>query len=145
MSRLIRRLNTSLTGSTENFITTNIDSIIEFVRQAYFVIEKHDKADGDISVNKVMADFRKAINGDALMRDSVNRTKEVFPLRAELVNVGDDQCQVQTEMWKLHLLENVISDYVGYFSVYKSDKNYLNKLPKVLCFDLEDDTRYVSY
>lgn len=90
VSRLSRRVNTGLTGTTEDFININKDAIIELVRLAYCVIEKHTTTQGDVSIDEVMADFRKAIQGDASMADSIQRAKEDFPLRAELVNVGDD-------------------------------------------------------
>lgn len=90
VSRVIRGMNTSLTGTTENYINTNTDAIIQLVRLAYCVIEKHADTDDDVSVDEVMADFRKAVNGDSSMEDSVERAKDDFPLRTELVNLGDD-------------------------------------------------------
>lgn len=37
----------------------------------------------------------------------------------------------------------MVSDAVGYFTIYKSSKDYPEKLRKVVCIDLEDDTRYI--
>ena len=47
------------------------------------------------------------------------------------------------ETWKRRLPANVISDSVGYFTVYKSAKDYPKKLRKVVCIDPEDGTRYI--
>ena len=89
VSKSFRRMNITLTGTPENFINTNKKAIIEFVRLAYCVIEKHVETDSDVSVDEVIADFRKAVNGDALMEDLRKRAKVDFPLMAEIVNVGD--------------------------------------------------------
>ena len=47
------------------------------------------------------------------------------------------------ETWKRRLPENVESDAIGYFTVYKSAKDYPEKLRKVVCIDPEDGTRYI--
>ena len=47
------------------------------------------------------------------------------------------------ETWKRRLPENVVSDAIGYFTVYKSAKDYPEKLRKVVCIDPEDGTRYI--
>ena len=39
--------------------------------------------------------------------------------------------------------ENVVSDAIGYFTVYKSSKDYPEKLRKGICIDPEDGTRYI--
>ncbi len=39
--------------------------------------------------------------------------------------------------------ENVVSDAIGYFTVYKSSKDYPEKLRKVICINPEDGTRYI--
>lgn len=90
VSRSSRRMNTSLTGSLENYIDSNKEAIIELVRMAYCVIENHAETDSDVSVDEVISDFRKAVKGDVSMKDSINSVKENFPLRADLVNVVDD-------------------------------------------------------
>lgn len=90
LSRLCRRMNTSLTGSPDNYVDSNKEAIIELVRMAYCVIENRAETDSDVRVDEVMADLRKAVKGDVSMKDSINRAKGDFPLRADLVNVGDD-------------------------------------------------------
>lgn len=47
--------------------------------------------------------------------------------------------------WKRRLPPNVVSDSIGYFTVYKSAKDYPEKLRKVVCIDPEDGTRYIFH
>ncbi len=68
---------------------------------------------------------------------TINRIEAFFVVRAK-TNV-----RFKPEIWKRRLPENVISDSIGYFTVYKSSKDYLEKLRKVVCLDSEDSTRYI--
>ena len=68
---------------------------------------------------------------------TINRIGAFFVVRAK-TNV-----RFKPETWKRRLPANVISDSVGYFTVYKSAKDYPEKLRKVVCIDPEDGTRYI--
>ena len=68
---------------------------------------------------------------------TINRIEAFFVIRAK-TNV-----RFKPETWKRRLPENVISDAIGYFTVYKSSKDYPGKLLKVVCIDPEDCTRYI--
>ena len=56
---------------------------------------------------------------------------------------AETNVRFKPETWKRRLPENVESDAIGYFTVYKSAKDYPEKLRKVVCIDPEDDTRYI--
>ena len=68
---------------------------------------------------------------------TINRIGTFFVVRAK-TNV-----RFKPVTWKRRLPENVISDAIGYFTVYKSAKDYPEKLRKVVCIDPEDGTRYI--
>ena len=68
---------------------------------------------------------------------TINRIEAFFVVRAK-TNV-----RFKPETWKRRLPENVVSDCIGYFTVYKSSKDYPEKLRKVICIDPEDGTRYI--
>ncbi|WP_288159761.1 IS4 family transposase [Bacteroides acidifaciens] len=68
---------------------------------------------------------------------TINRIEAFFVIRAK-TNV-----RFKPETWKRRLLVNVISDAIVYFTVYKSSKDYPEKLRKVVCIDPEDGTRYI--
>ncbi|MDE6649619.1 MAG: IS4 family transposase [Muribaculaceae bacterium] len=68
---------------------------------------------------------------------TINRIEAFFVVRAK-TNV-----RFKPETWKRRLPENVISDSIGCFTVYKSSKDYPERLRKVVCIDHEDDTRYI--
>ena len=65
---------------------------------------------------------------------TINRIESFFVVRAK-ANV-----RFKIETWKRRLPENLISDYIGCFTVYKSSKDYPEKLRKLVCIDPEDDT-----
>lgn len=67
----------------------------------------------------------------------INRIGAFFVVRAK-TNV-----RFKPVTWKRRLAENVVSDAIGYFTVYKSAKDYPEKLRKVVCIDQEDGTRYI--
>lgn len=68
---------------------------------------------------------------------TINRIEAFFVVRAK-TNV-----RFKPETWKRRLPENVVSDAVGCFTVYKSAKDYPEKLRKVVCIDSEDGARYI--
>ena len=68
---------------------------------------------------------------------TINRIGAFFVIRAK-TNV-----RFKPVTWKRRLPVNVVSDAIGYFSVYKSAKDYPEKLRKVVCIDPEDGTRYI--
>lgn len=87
--RLSRRMNTTLIGTAENYLEANKEAVIRLVRLAYCVIERLTKNDGNVGVDEVMTYFRKAVDGDISMKETINSAKEDFLLRADLVNIGD--------------------------------------------------------
>ncbi len=68
---------------------------------------------------------------------TINRIGAFFVVRAK-TNV-----RFKPERWKRRLPENVVSDAVGCFAIYKSAKDYPEKLRKMVCIDPEDGTRYI--
>ena len=68
---------------------------------------------------------------------TIHRIGAFFVVRAK-TNV-----RFKPETWKRRLPPNVVSDAIGYFTVYKSAKDYPEKLRKVVCIDPEDGTRYI--
>ena len=69
---------------------------------------------------------------------TINRIEAFFVVGAK-TNV-----RFKPETWKRRLPVNVISDAIGYFTVYKSSKEYPEKLRKVVCIDPEDGTDIYS-
>ena len=68
---------------------------------------------------------------------TINRIGAFFVVRAK-INV-----RFKPVTWKRRLPPNVVSDAIGYFTVYKSAKDYPEKLRKVVCIDPEDGTGYI--
>ncbi len=66
---------------------------------------------------------------------TINRIGAFFVVR--------NNVRFKPKTWKRKLPGDVVSDAVGYFTVYKSSKDYPKKLRKVVCIDPEDGTRYI--
>lgn len=66
---------------------------------------------------------------------TINRIGAFFVVR--------NNVRFKPKTWKRRLPGDVVSDAVGYFTVYKSSKDYPKKLRKVVCIDPEDGTRYI--
>ena len=68
---------------------------------------------------------------------TINRIGAFFVVRAK-VNV-----RIKPKTWKRRLPEGVVSDTIGCFTVYKSSKDYLEELRKLIVEDPENGTRYI--
>ncbi len=68
---------------------------------------------------------------------TINRIEAFFVVRAK-TNV-----KFKSDKWKRRLPTNVVSDAVGNFLVYKSSKDYPEKLRKIVCIDPDDGSRYI--
>ena len=68
---------------------------------------------------------------------TIHRIEAFFVVRARY-NV-----KIKPKTWKRRLPQNVVSDVIGNFTVYKSAKDYPNKIRKVICIDPEDGTKYI--
>ena len=68
---------------------------------------------------------------------TINRIGASFVVRAK------SNVRVKPKTWKRRLPECVVSDVIGYFTVYKSSKDYPEELRKLIVEDPEDGTRYI--
>ena len=68
---------------------------------------------------------------------TIHRIGAFFVIRAKT------KVRFKPVTWKRRLSPNVVSDSIGYFTVYKSAKDYPEKVRKVVCIDTEDGTRYI--
>ncbi len=85
---------------------------------------------------KRKAYFDRAYNDFANLY-TINRIGAFFVVRAK-TNI-----QFKPEKWKRRLPQNVVSDAVGRFTVYKSAKDYPEELRKVIIVDQDEDKRYI--
>lgn len=88
--RINRLMKTDLTGTAEDYIDNNIEAIKGLVRLAYCVIEQLTTRDGNVSIDDVMTEFRKAVGGDNSYIETIKRAKKDILFRSDLINVGDD-------------------------------------------------------
>ena len=68
---------------------------------------------------------------------TINRIGAFFVVRAK------NNVRIKPKTWKRRLPEDVISDAIGCFTVYKSSKDYPEELRKLIVEDPEDGTRYI--
>ena len=69
--------------------------------------------------------------------NTINRIGAFFVVRAR-TNV-----RIKPKTWERKLPEGVVSDVIGFFTVYKSSKNCPEELRKLIVEDPEEDTRYI--
>ena len=69
--------------------------------------------------------------------NTINHIGTFFVVRAK-TNV-----RIKPKIWKLRLPEGVVSDIIGYFTVYKSSKDYPEELRKLIVENPEDGKRYI--
>ena len=68
---------------------------------------------------------------------TINLIGAFFVMRAK------SNIRIKPKIWKRRLLEGVVSDVIGHYTVYKSSKDYLEELRKFIVEDSEDGTRYI--
>ncbi|MBD5346021.1 MAG: site-specific integrase [Bacteroides sp.] len=88
--RINRLMKTDLTGTAEDYIDNNIEAIKLLVRLAYCIIEQLTTRDGNVSIDDVMTEFRKAVGGDNSYIETIKRARKDILFRSDLINVSDD-------------------------------------------------------
>ena len=95
---------------------------------------EHQRRDKDVS---------RARHAQSGAIGSVAERAEAFD-GSQVVALDGDIGVVAAERQSAHRSRHVEHDLpVGYFTIYKSSKDYPEKLRKVVCIDPEDDTRYI--
>ena len=87
---IVRRVSSDVCGDRDNVIEANRDKLIPYLRMIYCIIERRDKSETPYTVDDVVADLRKATEGDESMAAVIDRSDEDFPLRADIVSVGNE-------------------------------------------------------
>lgn len=86
----VRMVSSDICGVRDSVINDNRAKIIRHIRMIYCIVESRSNGRGTFSVDDVVNDFRMAASGDCRMAGIVERAKSVFPLRADLVSVGNE-------------------------------------------------------
>ena len=68
---------------------------------------------------------------------TINRIGAFFVVRAK------NNVKIKPQTWKRRLPEGVVSNVIGYFTVYKSSKDYPEELRKLIVENPEDGTRHI--
>lgn len=86
----VRAVSSDILGDRETVVEANRAEIIQNIRVIYAIIEKHANQSEPFSIDEVAEDFRLALKGDARMKAVIERAEQEFPLRADLVSVGNE-------------------------------------------------------
>lgn len=86
----VRAVSSDILGDKDTVVASNRDEIIRNIRVIYSIIENRAKQSELCNVDEVADDFRVALKGDARMRTVIDKAEQDFPLRADLVSVGNE-------------------------------------------------------
>lgn len=86
----VRMVSSDICGDRDNVVDDNRAETVRRIRMIYCIIEARSNGREPFSVDDVADDFRMAASGDRRMAGIVERTGSVFPLRADLVSVGNE-------------------------------------------------------
>lgn len=86
----VRTVSSKIYGERESVFDMNRDDIVRNIRIIYVIIQDRTDAAQPFSVDDIAEDFRLAINGDESMKALVMRAQEDFPVRADLVSIGNE-------------------------------------------------------
>lgn len=86
----VRMFSSGICGDRACVIVENRAEIVRRIRMIYCIIEARINVREPFSLDDVAGDFRLAAGGDRSMSLIVERSGTVFPLRADLVSVGNE-------------------------------------------------------
>lgn len=86
----VRMISSDIRGDRDSVVGDNRAEIVRRIRMIYCIIEARSSAREPFSVDDVAEEFRMAARGDRRMAGIVERAGSVFPLRADLVSVGNE-------------------------------------------------------
>lgn len=87
---IMRTVSSDIRGERDTVVETNRAEIVRYIRIIYAAIEKRTKREEAFTVDNIVEDFRLALKGDVAMKSVLARADESFPLRADLVSVGNE-------------------------------------------------------
>lgn len=91
--------------------------IVHRIRLLYCIIENRTDSRIPFSIDDVVNDFHKALSGDKTLELIVRRSQNNFPLRQDLVSVGNDfKADFQFECQRSDSPSNNLLDYIDYKS-----------------------------
>lgn len=83
-----REVNSHIRATDSSVIETERATILSQLRLLYCVIESREDSKEPFNIDDVVNDFRKALSGDASMREAVAKSQTEFPLRNDIVAIG---------------------------------------------------------
>lgn len=85
-----RSMNSGITCDDRGRSDSHRSELNGLVRLAYCIIERRYVSDEPFDVDNVIADLHLAIGNDESMHDVITRSQTNFPMRADLVRVGNE-------------------------------------------------------
>lgn len=102
--------------SSDGVLTEGIRiEINRMVRMLYSIIEKLDATGEPYGRKDVITKFNLALHNDASMQDIIKKAKTNFPLRSDLVNVGNELKRDFEKIYTVSPLEEIESDELDKF------------------------------
>lgn len=83
-----REVNSHIRATDSSVLETERETILSQLRLFYCVIERRENSKEPYNIDDAVEDFRKALSGDASMREAVAKSQTDFPLRNDIVAVG---------------------------------------------------------
>lgn len=86
--RLNRNVNSNIRATDSSVFETERATILSQLRLLYCVIERREDSMEPFNIDDVVDDFRKALSGDASMREIIAKSQIDIPFRNDIVSVG---------------------------------------------------------
>lgn len=87
---VVRAVSSDILGDRETVVETHRAEIIRNIRMIYAIIADRTAKTMPFTVDDVADDFRLVLNGYERMQSVIERAEQDFPLRADLVSVGNE-------------------------------------------------------
>ena len=86
--RLDRNVNSGIRATDSSVLETERATILSQLRLLYCVIERREDSKEPFNIDDVVDDFRKALSGDASIKEVIAKSQINIPFRNDVVSVG---------------------------------------------------------
>lgn len=86
--RTERNVTSDIRATDSKILETERATILSELRLFYCVIERRENSKEYYNIDDAVDDFRKALSGDASMREAIAKSQTDFPLRNDIIAVG---------------------------------------------------------
>ncbi len=127
--KIVRTISSGIYGKEEIVFKSEREEIVRHIRMIYSIIENRTNIGQPFSIDEVVEDYRSAEIGASSMTDILKRAEKDFPLKADLVTVGNEfKRDFKFLNSGAQMESNNLLDYISFLSQQARNEGKQSKL-----------------